>query len=84
MQAQQIAELIQAKLPDAKVSVEGADGQHFEAQIVSAEFDGLRSLQRHRLVYSALGDLISSGALHALSLRTQTPAEADAIAADQP
>lgn len=73
MQALEIEQLIKAELPDATVKVEGADGQHFEALIVSEAFTGIRPLARHRLVYAGLGDLISSGALHALSLKTLTP-----------
>ena len=75
MQAQEIEQLITAELPDATVKVEGADGQHFEALIVSEGFEGKRLLARHRMVYAGLGDLISSGALHALSLKTLTPTQ---------
>ena len=73
MQALEIENLIKAELPDADVKVEGADGQHFEALVVSAAFEGKRALARHRMVYAGLGDLISSGVLHALSLKTLTP-----------
>lgn len=79
MQALEIEQLIKAELPDASViKVEGADGQHFEALIVSSAFEGKRPLARHRMVYAGLGDLISSGALHALSLKTLTPAQFEA------
>ena len=50
------------------------DGQHFEAIIVSAAFRGLTRLARHRLVYAALGDRMRAE-IHALSMRTLTPAE---------
>ncbi len=50
------------------------DGQHFEAVIVSAAFDGKSRVQRHQLVYSALGDRMRQE-IHALSMRTMTPAE---------
>ncbi|MFB9068663.1 BolA family protein [Pseudofulvimonas gallinarii] len=74
MDAEQIRQLIQAGLPDAEVRVHGDDGVHFEAEIVSPSFAGLRPLQRHRLVYATLGDLMG-GAIHALALRTLTPDE---------
>lgn len=74
MDAEQIRGLIQAALPDAQVHVAGDDGVHFEAVVVSASFVGLKPLQRHRLVYAALGDLMG-GAIHALALRTETPDE---------
>lgn len=75
MQASQIRDLIQAGLGDAKVEVFGDDGVHFEAVIVSEQFAGKLPLARHRLVYATLGDLMG-GAIHALALRTLTPAEA--------
>jgi acid stress-induced BolA-like protein IbaG/YrbA len=53
------------------------DGQHFEAVIVSAAFDGKSRVQRHQLVYSALGDRMRQE-IHALSMRTLTPAEWEA------
>jgi acid stress-induced BolA-like protein IbaG/YrbA len=50
------------------------DGQHFEAVIVSAAFDGKSRVQRHQLVYAALGDRMRQE-IHALSMRTLTPSE---------
>ncbi len=50
------------------------DGQHFEALIVSSLFEGKRPVQRHQLVYRALGDRMREE-IHALSMRTLTPAE---------
>lgn len=50
------------------------DGQHFEALIVSRGFEGRSRVQRHQLVYAALGDRMRQE-IHALSMRTLTPAE---------
>jgi acid stress-induced BolA-like protein IbaG/YrbA len=50
------------------------DGHHFEAVIVSAAFEGKSRVQRHQLVYAALGDRMRQE-IHALSMRTLTPAE---------
>lgn len=50
------------------------DGQHFEALIVSASFEGKSRVQRHQLVYAALGDRMRQE-IHALSMQTLTPAE---------
>ncbi|MBI3369381.1 MAG: BolA family transcriptional regulator [Burkholderiales bacterium] len=58
--------------------VEG-DGQHFFATIVSAEFDGLSRVARHQRVYQALGDRMRAQ-IHALSMKTLTPAEWSAAA----
>ncbi|MGE3925799.1 MAG: BolA family protein [Lautropia sp.] len=50
------------------------DGHHFEAVIVSSAFDGKRPIARHQLVYQALGDRMKAE-IHALSMKTLTPAE---------
>lgn len=52
----------------------GGDGQHFEALIVSAAFEGKSRVARHQLVYAALGERMRAE-IHALSMRTLTPAE---------
>lgn len=64
---------IAAGLECAVLEVTG-DGQHFEALIVSSLFEGKRPVQRHQLVYRALGDRMREE-IHALSMRTLTPAE---------
>jgi acid stress-induced BolA-like protein IbaG/YrbA len=56
-----------------RLEVDG-DGQHFQALIVSARFAGLSRIDRHRLVYAALGDRMRQE-IHALSMRTLTPEE---------
>ncbi|KAF8558032.1 bola-like protein [Imleria badia] len=61
----------------------GGNGEtHFAVQIISEAFKGKPTLQRHRLVYSALSDQLAQG-LHALSLKTTTPDEAQRLAAGQ-
>ena len=50
------------------------DGSHFQAIIVSPEFAGKRLIQRHQLVYAALGDRMKAE-IHALSMKTLTPEE---------
>jgi acid stress-induced BolA-like protein IbaG/YrbA len=50
------------------------DGQHFQALIVSGEFSGRNRVQRHQLVYAALGERMREE-IHALSMRTLTPEE---------
>jgi len=50
------------------------DGRHFDALIVSDQFAGKRLVQRHQLVYAALGDRMREE-IHALSMRTLTPEE---------
>lgn len=69
-----IQHLIQSGMPEATVQVNGDDGVHFEAVVVSPSFAGKLPLARHRMVYATLGDLMG-GAIHALALRTVTPEE---------
>lgn len=77
MDAETIRELIETGLPGARAEVQGADGVHFEATVVSEAFRGKLPLARHRLVYATLGELMG-GAIHALQLKTVTPEEASA------
>jgi acid stress-induced BolA-like protein IbaG/YrbA len=64
---------IAAGLACEHVEVAG-DGQHFQALVVSAAFQGKSRIQRHQLVYAALGDRMREE-IHALSMRTLTPEE---------
>ena len=64
---------IEAGLACEHVEVAG-DGQHFEALVVSGNFEGKSRVQRHQLVYAALGERMREE-IHALSMRTLTPAE---------
>jgi len=65
---------IEAGLACERVDVIG-DGQHFQALIVSSAFEGRSRVQRHQLVYRALGERMREE-IHALSMQTLTPAEA--------
>jgi len=73
--AETIANLIQTGLPDAHVQIQGDDGVHFEATVVSAAFAGKLPLARHRMVYATLGELMGRE-IHALALTTLTPDQA--------
>jgi acid stress-induced BolA-like protein IbaG/YrbA len=74
MNREQVAAMIQAGLPSARVEVQSEDDVHFSALVVTEEFAGLRPLQRHQLVYRTLGDKMG-GEIHALALTTLTPDE---------
>jgi acid stress-induced BolA-like protein IbaG/YrbA len=73
--AETIRKLIENGLPGARADVQGDDGVHFEATVVSEAFVGKLPLARHRMVYATLGDLMG-GAIHALALNTLTPDQA--------
>lgn len=70
---EQIKAWIEAGLPQSSANVTG-DGHHFEAVVVCEAFASKNTLQRHRLVYSALGQRMQKD-IHALSLQTRTPDE---------
>ena len=72
---QDIAQRIRAALPGAEVEVRDltGTGDHFEARVVAAAFEGLAMVDQHQAVYRPLRDVLDSGALHALALKTYTP-----------
>ena len=67
---------IAGALPGATVEVRDMTGtaDHYEVRVVAPQFEGLASVERHRLVYAAVQDIMG-GPLHALSLKTLTPSE---------
>ena len=72
---EQIKQAIEESLANATVEV-GGDGRHFEIKVVSPEFDGKRTLEKQRIVYAALKDLMdgSNAPVHAIArLETITP-----------
>jgi acid stress-induced BolA-like protein IbaG/YrbA len=71
--AAQVRAFIAAGLACDHLEVEG-DGRHFFATIVCSEFEGKPRVARHQRVYAALGDRMRSE-IHALSMKTLTPAE---------
>ena len=74
MNAEQIQHLISTGLACDYITLEG-DGRHWYATIVSAEFDGKRPIDRHQMVYATLGSKMATDEVHALSMKTFTPAE---------
>ena len=74
MTCDEVAKLIEAGIEGAKASVKDltGTGDHFSAEVVATEFDGKSALQRHRMVYAALGDAMQ-GPIHALQIETKTP-----------
>ena len=71
MENQEVERLIEAGMPGCKATVTG-DGRHFEAVVVSKEFEGKTPLQRQRMVMQTVRTQIDSDELHALSIRTLT------------
>ena len=74
MTADQLKSLIAAGMACEHLEVEG-DGRHWFATIVSPEFEGKRPIARHQRVYATLGERLKTDEVHALSMKTLTPAE---------
>ncbi len=74
MDATDIETMIKAALPDARVKIRdlAGDGDHYAAEVISAEFIGKSRVQQHQIVYSALKGKMG-GELHALALQTSAP-----------
>ena len=74
MTADELHALISAGLRCEHLEVTG-DGRHWDALVVSPEFEGKRLIQRHQRVYATLGARMQTDEVHALSMKTFTPAE---------
>jgi len=74
MNSEELRALIAAGLNCEHLELSG-DGRHWYATIVSGEFEGKRAIQRHQRVYATLGQKMHTDEVHALSMKTYTPAE---------
>ena len=76
MSANEIEQLIKDALPDAKIEIKDlrGDGDHYQAFVESAAFNGKSRVQQHQMVYNALQGRVG-GILHALALTTAVPAQ---------
>jgi len=74
MNASEIEAMIREALPDAQVTIRdlAGDGDHYAAEVVSAQFTGKSRVQQHQMVYAALQGKMG-GVLHALALQTSAP-----------
>ena len=72
---ERVAERLRAALPGATVEVVDLTGtdDHLEARVVSPEFRGRSSIERHRMIYAPLKDWIEDDTVHALAVRARTP-----------
>lgn len=74
MTREEILETLETGFPESQVAVDDltGTGDHFQVLIVSESFEGMSSIERHRLVYDTLGKDVG-GAIHALSIQAFTP-----------
>lgn len=74
MQSTEVKELLEAKLPDTQVEVEG-EGCNFQLNLISNELAGLSPVKRQQLVYSHLNEWIANGSIHAVTMKFFSRAE---------
>ncbi len=74
MTSEELKSIIAAGLACEHVELSG-DGRHWYATVVSSAFEGQRLIQRHQRVYATLGGRLQTDEVHALSMKTYTPAE---------
>jgi len=74
MNPDDVRELLATEFADCDVTVEGGD-RHFDVLVVGDIFEGLRPVQRQQKVYAVLQAQIAEGTIHAVNMKTVTPAE---------
>ena len=74
MDAATVKDLLQSHLTDCEFQVQG-EGSHYDIIAIGEVFEGLRPVRKQQLVYAALSEQIADGSIHAVNIRTFTPAE---------
>ena len=65
-----VKQAIEVHVDNSQATVLSDDGRHFDISVVSNAFSGLSSVKRQQLVYAALNQYITSGDIHAVSIKT--------------
>jgi acid stress-induced BolA-like protein IbaG/YrbA len=71
MQASEVKQLLESQLDSCEAIVE-AEGNHYSLTVISDVFKGLMPVKKQQLVYAVLNEAISSGAIHAVNMKTFT------------
>ncbi len=74
MTTDEIKKLIESNIESAQVMVTGEGGM-FDTTVISDKFDGLSQVKKQQMVYAAVNSQITSGDIHALSIKAYTPEE---------
>ena len=74
MDAATVKQLLHNHLDDCEFHVQG-EGNHYDIVAIGEAFEGLGPVKRQQLVYGALNDCIADGSVHAVNIRTFTPAQ---------
>lgn len=74
MDAATVKVLLQDHLSECEFHVQG-EGNHYDIVAIGAVFEGLRPVKKQQLIYAALNEQIADGTIHAVNIRTYTPAQ---------
>lgn len=74
METDEVKALLEAHLDGCEIQVEGG-GSSFQITAVGALFEGLNAVKKQQRVYAALNDKIADGTIHAVTIKTFTPAQ---------
>lgn len=78
MQAEDVKQIIESKLEGCTAYTAG-EGCDFQVTVVGGLFEGLRPVKKQQLVYGCLNEYIADGTIHALTIKTYTPEQWDAL-----
>ncbi|MGH1461049.1 MAG: BolA family protein [Neptuniibacter sp.] len=78
MQAEEVKQILESQLENCTVTTAG-EGCDFQVIVVGELFEGLRPVKCQQLVYACLNEFIANGAIHALTIKTYTPAQWEAL-----
>ncbi|WP_151702973.1 BolA family protein [Nitrincola alkalilacustris] len=78
MQAQEVKQIIESQLEGCQVITAG-EGCDFQITVIGEMFAGLSPVKKQQRVYACLQDQIASGAIHAITIKTYTPEQWQAL-----
>ncbi len=74
METDDVKALLESHLEGCEVQVEGG-GSNFQITAIGEVFEGLNAVKRQQCVYAALNEKIADGTIHAVTIKTFTPAQ---------
>lgn len=74
MQTEDVKALLEAHLEGCEIFVEGG-GNSFQITAIGDLFEGLNAVKKQQRVYAALNEQIAEGTIHAVTIKTFTPAQ---------
>jgi acid stress-induced BolA-like protein IbaG/YrbA len=74
MQAEEIKQLLASAIESESIDVK-VEGSHVDVVVVSHAFEGLNPVKKQQMVYAVLDKQIADGSIHAVNMKTYTPAQ---------